>query len=526
MTRLTDAYALIVGIAHYKAINPLPVTVLNDARAVREVLIDPLRGGYDPKHVTLLLDGEATQAALRHALHDLAQKATADSIVLIYLSSHGGRIENGPQVGEYVLPVDVDYASAAKVAQTAISSHDMTKALRVIAARKLLVIFDCCHSGGIGQPKDAVGPVMKGGLSDATYDALKAGRGRVIIASSRSEEPSWVMPAAKNSLFTQHLLAGLNGGIISHDGLIHIFDLFAYVQPKVTRDQPNQHPIFKSELEENFPVAMYLGGKSPRPVAPQPIEPSSPIAPAVKGEFQYDVFIAHADADKKWAKAELLPRLEGAGLTVCVFPRDLEVAVPKIDNQERAVTTSRHTLLVLTPAFLANEWTEFSGSLAQTLDVAARKRRVIPLLKEPCDLPARLSYLTPADFTDPDEVDTAWRGLIRALGATPITTPPQPAKSKDTAAPAKPQQITPAINTAALRDWINASLDNTELTNLCYDYFRPVSDEFSNGMSRTERIQRLIEFCVRRERIPELIERVNAINPAQYDRYKSMFNVQ
>ena len=32
---------------------------------------------------------------------------------------------------------------------------------RAIDARKVLVIFDCCHSGGIGQPKDATAPLVK-----------------------------------------------------------------------------------------------------------------------------------------------------------------------------------------------------------------------------------------------------------------------------------------------------------------------------------------------------------------------------
>ena len=515
MTGLTDAYALIIGIANYAAINPLPETVLNDARAVREALIDPQRGGYAPERVKLLLDKAATQAALRQGLQDLAQHATADSTVLIYLSSHGGRLDSGPYKGEYILPVDVDYSSAKRLAATALSSEAMTRALRAIAARKLLVILDCCHSGGIGQPKDPTGPVLKGGLSDATYVALQAGRGRVIIASSRDDESSWVLGGAKNSLFTTHLLSGLNGGAQNTNGLIRVFDLFDYVQPKVTADQPNQHPIFKGELEDNFPVALYPKGKAAQPSAP----PAS-TSTASKGEAGYDVFIAYAEADKKWVKAELLTRLESAGLKVCIFPRDLAVGAVKIDEQERAVRDSRHTLLVLTPAFLANEWTEFTGALAQTLDVAARKRRVIPLLKESCDLPTRLGYLVPVDLTDTDEIDNEWRKLITALGATSSATN-TPAQSKATAAPATPQ-----YNTAALREWITASLDDGEVTTLCFDYFTAVYNDLASGMTRSQKIQRLIEHCVKHDRIPELIQRVNEINPAQYERYRVMINEQ
>lgn len=46
--------------------------------------------------------------------------------------------------------------------------------------RRVVVVFDCCHSGGIGQPKDAVAPSIKTGFSEGYYDSLKEGRGRVI----------------------------------------------------------------------------------------------------------------------------------------------------------------------------------------------------------------------------------------------------------------------------------------------------------------------------------------------------------
>jgi tetratricopeptide (TPR) repeat protein len=261
MPMLENAHALIVGIANYQKITPLPATVLKDAQDIYNLLVSPNYGGYVPDNVQLLLDSQATQANLREALSSIAQKSNADSSVVIYISSHGGHEDFGPHAGEYLLPVDADCTSGASLAQTAIAGSDFTDALRAIPARKLVVIFDCCHAGGIGQPKDADAPVLKGGLSDSYYDQLKQGTGRAILASSLSTESSYVIPGAENSLFTQHLLAGLQGGIASEDGLIHIFDLFEYVQPKVTSDQPNQHPIFKAELEENFPVALYLGGQ-------------------------------------------------------------------------------------------------------------------------------------------------------------------------------------------------------------------------------------------------------------------------
>jgi hypothetical protein len=150
MPAMDNAHALVIGIANSQHINKLPPTVLKDAQDIYNLLIDPQHCGYLPDNVQLLLDGQATQAALRQALADLAKRSNPDSTVF-FISSHGGRIESGPQAGEYLLPVDTVYTSDQSLAQTAISGAEFTAALRAIRARKVVIVFDCCHAGGIGQ---------------------------------------------------------------------------------------------------------------------------------------------------------------------------------------------------------------------------------------------------------------------------------------------------------------------------------------------------------------------------------------
>ena len=265
MSNSLYAHALIVGIADYHQIKKLPETVLKDAREVYNTLIDPAISAYPKNQVQLLLNEKATLDEIRGALVKLETYSGTNSVVFIYISSHGGRIETGPDAGEYVLPVDAQLrlsgAAVELAADTAISGDEFTHAVRAIKARKLVVVFDCCHSGGIGQPKDVAAPVFKSGLPDSYYQELASGRGRVILSSSRNSEESWILPGAENSLFTQHLLAGLRGGVTSNDGIIRIFDLFEYLQPRVTEAKPIQHPVFKSDLEENFPIALFLGGQ-------------------------------------------------------------------------------------------------------------------------------------------------------------------------------------------------------------------------------------------------------------------------
>lgn len=57
--------------------------------------------------------------------------------------------------------------------------------------------------------------------------------------------------------------------------------------------------------------------------------------------------------------------------------------------------------------------------MVQTLDPANQQRRLLPLIKEVCELPPRLNMLTPVNFADPDSAPYVWRQLLTALGVQP-----------------------------------------------------------------------------------------------------------
>ncbi len=248
---------------------------------------------------------------------------------------------------------------------------------------------------------------MKAGLSESYYEALGSGRGRAILASSRDSEFSYVLGGASNSLFTQHLLAGLQGGIATDDGLIRVFDLFEYVQPRVTSGHPRQHPIFKAELEENFPVALRLGGQS------------SVVAKDADG-FLYDAYISYVDhdPDTTWVWDVLTPRLEQAGLRVAVSGDVESPGVARVVGIERAIRQSRRTVVVLSEAYLSNQLAAFENTMAQTMGLQEGAYRLLPVKIEAIDesrLPTRLSMLTTLNLAHPGRADREFDRLIRAL---------------------------------------------------------------------------------------------------------------
>jgi hypothetical protein len=391
---MDNAHGLVVGIANYQCVRALPGTVLNDARSMRELLVDPVQGGYPPQNVRLLLDDQAERASMCLALAELAQRADANSTAFLYFSCHGARVERG----EYLLPADTVATGGVLDESTAISGAEFTEALRSIPARKVVVIFDCCNSGGIGEPKDAFGLEIKGGLPDDFYQRLSGGIGRVILASSRDSEYSWIQPGATNSLFTQQLLAGLRGGANARDGLITIFDLFEYVSAGVTRSRSDQHVVFKCQTEANFPVALSAAMQKPDP-----------------GSFAHDVYLTYAEPDEAWVEADLAPRLMAAGIRVVNSREDAIPGVPRVVNSESGIRTAKRTLVVLSDAFLHDTWADFDATLAQHMGVEEGRYRLVPLILRPVQLPMRLRMLAAVDLTRPERSEREYTRLIKAL---------------------------------------------------------------------------------------------------------------
>ena len=216
------------------------------------------------------------------------------------------------------------YPGDDDLARTAISGAEFTEALNAIKAKRLTVVLDCCHAGGIGEPRDVGPKPVQPGLSDGYLDELKAGTGRAIISATRGSDPAYVRDGARYGVFTGHFLDGLRGAARGDGGVIRVLDLYSYVQEKVVADQPNQRPVLKVELEENYPIALYRGGEPP---APAPVE-------RPQDGFAYDLFLSYnpAEPDKTWVRKTLLPRLKAEGLKVFIDYVDFRLGAPDRDR--------------------------------------------------------------------------------------------------------------------------------------------------------------------------------------------------
>jgi hypothetical protein len=68
----------------------------------------------------------------------------------------------------------------------------------------------------------------------------------------------------------------------------------------------------------------------------------------------------------------------------------------------------------------------------------------------------------------------------------------------------------PAWDTGVLRELLTAAFSDEDLTALCYDNFLPVYEDFSIGMSKGVKIQRLLDYCMREHRLDQLVQIIEA----------------
>jgi tetratricopeptide (TPR) repeat protein len=131
--------------------------------------------------------------------------------------------------------------------------------------------------------------------------------------------------------------------------------------------------------------------------------------------YRYDVFISYSQADADWVWDWLLPRLEEAGLEVCIDQGCFEPGKPVLGEVERAITHSRHTLAVLSPDWVESQSNDFEALLVQHQDPAARFRRLIPILLEACQPPKRIQLLHWVDFTRPERHEAQLERIVAAV---------------------------------------------------------------------------------------------------------------
>lgn len=134
----------------------------------------------------------------------------------------------------------------------------------------------------------------------------------------------------------------------------------------------------------------------------------------------YDAYISYVDKepDATWVWETLVPKLEDAELKIAT-PEDAILGVPRIVNIQNMTEQSKRIVLVLSDAYLEDDWANFENILGQTLGIKEGKYRLIVLKISEFDeeqIPSRLRIFDPIKlFVHPRRAKSGLTRLIETL---------------------------------------------------------------------------------------------------------------
>ena len=222
-------YAVLIGNSQFpdesdKSKLPDLACPVQDVDGLAKVLVSE-RGEFD----VLALKNEPSYKILRELQRKLKQ-ATTDDLFLLYYSGHGKPNKSN------ILHLTTFDTVVAELATSAISMNRIYEILSEAKCRKIVIILDCCYSGAAGQG-------FKGAVDDQLQQ-LNNARGTYLVTASTELQVAHESAAEGLSLFTKHLIAGLETGEADKDGdgWVSMNELYDYVQGKVVAENPAQQP--------------------------------------------------------------------------------------------------------------------------------------------------------------------------------------------------------------------------------------------------------------------------------------------
>ena len=142
-----------------------------------------------------------------------------------------------------------------------------------------------------------------------------------------------------------------------------------------------------------------------------------------------DFFVSYNQADKTWAEW-IAWQLEGAGFKVVIQAWDFRQGGNFVLDMQRAMEEARRTLIVLSPDFLASQFTAPEWAAAFAQDPTGREGRLLPVRVRKCKPRGLLAQVVYIDLVGLKDREQAKQVLLKGAvfaRAKPDAEPDMPA---------------------------------------------------------------------------------------------------
>ena len=245
-------YAIVIGIGNYKdkKIPPLYYTVA-DAQGMYNVLTNKKYGFLLKENVKMLINEEASTQNIKKTFGIWLKKNVRENdFVIIYFAGHGASEAGSTYWVTYDSEIEDLYG-------TAISNDSISKMLKSIESKTLIVFLDSCYSAAT---------INRGWQTRSLFEkdpfAEFKGQGRVVITSSNGKQLSLEIQEYGHGVFTYFLIQGLIGKADQDlDGYIILDEIWDYVKNNVSNTAKkfgiHQTPIIDGRHSSGILLSKY-----------------------------------------------------------------------------------------------------------------------------------------------------------------------------------------------------------------------------------------------------------------------------
>ena len=390
--RLALFRGLFIGIDRYASpdVNWLSCAT-RDAKALHALFGDTLGGTS-----ALLIDGQATRAAVEREFKSFA-KCDPDDIVVVAFSGHGSDTHE-------LVTYDT---TLSDLAATTIPLDVLKDWFSRIPARRLVLLLDCCFSGGMGAKVLHADNTPRDVKSVEARLASLSGEGRLIITASGPTEPAYENRKLKHGFFTYYLLEALQGAEeVQQGGRVPVYRLLEYVTRQVIDAAAKigrpQHPTMRGQIDGELMWPIFKRGALYKAAFPEFTR-----ATATPGVVSLAAFGFPADLLRAWSGAieELNPLQLAAINEYGIFSgENLLVSAPTSSGKTmigelaalRSILDRRRALFLLPLKALVNDKQRqferlYSSFGVRTIEATGETDDITPLLRGRYDI-ALLTY--------------------------------------------------------------------------------------------------------------------------------------
>ena len=249
-------YALVIGISKYHE-QEIPALQFadRDARVFADYLKSVAGGSVPAENIQLLVNEQATAAAVSKAIYWLTVNCKKDDRVFFYFSGHGDVENTTMYKNGFLICYDSPPNNYVQLSLSIDYLNDIANTLSVQTQANVVLITDACHSGKLA------GSNFKGNM--LVGEQLRAVKNKEIRITScapnqlSNEMRDW---GGGRGVFSYYLVNGLLGlgdrgkdGIVTVDDIQHYLDSSFATDPVLKRERIVQNPVLNGR--GNFVLA-------------------------------------------------------------------------------------------------------------------------------------------------------------------------------------------------------------------------------------------------------------------------------